>query len=171
MDWLWFHLVCAIAALSYAVFWDMRPLVGRQFVFGAEIHLVVVGLSWLARKVTDDISPVTLYSLIDMAAVSFFALIMFRKKAIWAALCVIIHSVMLALHMAFFIAGEISQAAYLWTLGVLTFLVCIIIGTGTAASRHEFGRRWDDFLAPRLRGWSWSATFAPRLSDYRKRVG
>lgn len=169
MDWHLFHLTLAFAALGYAV-WDMRPLVGRQFLFGAEIHLAVIVLSWLARKVSGDISPVALYTLIDMAAASAFAIIMFRKKAIWAALCVILHSVMLALHFAFFIAGKISQAIYLWTLGVLTFAVFITIVIGTAAGRHEFGRAWDKALAHRFRGWSVSGTFEPRIETYKRKV-
>lgn len=170
MDWFYFHVSCAVIALTYAL-WDLRPLVGRQHLFGAEILFLAVILSRGVRGYTGDIAPVALYGAIDIAALCGYAFLMLRNKAAWAAVCVILHTVMLALHFGYFVGGQVGQEAYLWTLGILNFFVFISIIIGTAAGRHEFGRGWDDFLAPRLRGYTWSGVLAPRLSAYKEKVG
>ena len=170
MDWTLFHYAMAVGALIYAIS-DLRPLVGRQHMFGAEINLGVVALSHLARILAGSAYPVLWFSPIDAVAVSLYANIMFRKKAIWAAMCVILHTAMLILHPLYFVFGRVNASFYLWGLGVLSFLVALTIIIGTAAGRHEFGRRWDDFFANRLLGWSWSGTFATRLSAYKEKVG
>lgn len=169
MDWFWFHCLCAAAAICYAV-WDMRPLVGRQYLWGAEVLLFAVVASRFARGYSGELAPVALYGVIDIIAVLAYSAPMFRKKALWAAACVVIHTGMLALHFAFFVGGQVAESAYLWALGVLNFLAFITIIIGTAAGRHEFGRAWDDFLASRLRGWSWSGSFTSRLSAYKRKV-
>jgi len=170
MDWFYVHAGCAVIALIYAV-WDMRPLVGRQHLFGSEILLGAVILSRLAREYTGDIAPVALYGAIDIAAVSGYFFLMLRNKALWAAVCVLLQTGMLALHFGYFIAGEIGVSAYLWALGGLHFLVFLTIIIGTMAGRHEFGRAWDDFFASRIRGFSWSGVLSTRLSAYKKKVG
>lgn len=169
MDWFYVHLTCALLALGYAVL-DMRPLVGRQHLLGSEILLGSVILSNLGRHFTGDIAPVAVYGAIDIVAICGYAFLMLRNKALWAAVCVIIHTVMMTLHFGFFLVGEVGALTYLWALGILNFLAFLTIIMGTAAGRHEFGRGWDDFLAPRLRGWSWSGVFSTRIKAYKKKV-
>jgi len=170
MDFTFFHFTVAALTIAYTVM-DVRPLVGRQYLFGAEIHLGALCASWVSQRYVGDLYPVLWFSMIDVVAVTIFAVIMLRKKAIWAAACVLLHTVMLVIHPVFFIGRQMNQSNYLWALGILTFLVALTINIGTMAGRHEFGRKWDDFLVPRLRGWSWSGTFAPRLTAYKKKVG
>ncbi|MCK5745659.1 MAG: hypothetical protein KAH44_05565 [Oricola sp.] len=168
--WTIFHFGVALLIILYAI-WDLRPLVGRQFLFGAEIHAGMLFASFLARFISGDPYPVLWYGLIDATAVSLYALIMFRKKAIWAAVCVLIQSVMLFMHPAYVAFGQINQKEYLWGLGIMTFLSALAIFIGTMAGRHEFGRGWDDFLSSHLHGWSWSGAVSSRIQTYKKQVG
>lgn len=169
MNWAAFHLWSAILCLAYTLI-DARPKVGRQHTTGAEILLLTWIASWAARHAYETIAPVTANASIDFAAVIAFGVLMFRRRAAWAALCVIFHTGMLFLHLAYFLTGQINQGVYLWTLGVLFSTSVLTVFIATAAGRHEWGERLDHAFMANFRGWNWTGLIRSRLSPNQGKV-
>lgn len=164
MHWAIFHLMTAMAAGVYALVddWSPRagrrviPLRGRQHVAGAMILFFTDLFSIAARAASADAPPVLYYWTIDVAAVIAFAVIMAKRRAAWAAFCVIFFSVMLLSHFVFSEIGGVSRHDYLWTLGTLRFMSLLAIITATAGGRHNWGEKVDAVIDARYRGWSWT---------------
>lgn len=169
MNWAAVHFWSAIMVLAYTLI-DARPKVGRQHTLGAEILLGTWVASWAARNVLSDTSPLEAYVSIDMMAIIVFSVLMTRRRALWAALCVIFHVAMLVLHFAFYLTGQINQGLYLWTLGVLFSASVLTVILATAAGRHEWGVRLDNFIMARFGRWSWSGLIRSRIQDYKAKV-
>lgn len=171
MDWTVFHIITPILVWIYVLLDRVSPrrafpwvhIVviqkhGRQHAWGAKILLATSIFSMIARDITGDPSPVHLYAAIDVAAIMAFSVIMTRKQAAWAALCVILHSIMLASHFYVFEAGATAQTFYRWMLGVLQFASVLTVFTATMVGRHDWGAKFDNIdinlAGLRLRSWS-----------------
>lgn len=171
MDWTAFHIITPILVWTYVLLDRVSPrrafpyfhaIViqkhGRQHAWGAKILLSTAAASMIARDITGDPSPVHFYAAIDVAAIIAFSVIMTRKQAAWAALCVILHSAMLASHFYAFEAGAAAQTFYRWMLGVLQFSSVLTVFTATIVGRHDWGERFDNIdinlAGLRLRSWS-----------------
>lgn len=161
MNWAAFHFWTAFLLVSYTL-WDARPKIGRQHTLGAEVLLGTWIASWAARHIFQTDPPYVAYATIDMGAVVIFSTLMMRRRALWAALCVVLHTVMLFLHLAYFVTGQINQGFYLWTLGVLFSASVLTVLIATAAGRHEWGTRLDHVFMAHLRGWTWSGLIRSR---------
>ena len=164
MNWAAFHFWAAFATVAYTLI-DARPKVGRQHTLGAEILMLTWIASWAARNLVETTAPYLAYAVIDIVAVIVFASIMRRHRAIWAALCVVFHALMLVSHLAFYLTGRIEQGTYLWSLGSLFSASVLTVLIATAAGRHEWGVRLDDYFSSLVRGWSWSGLIRSRLPD------
>lgn len=169
MDWAVFHFWSAALLLAYTLI-DARPCVGRQHALGAEVLLGTWLCSWAARHLFETKAPFEAYASIDIGATIVFAVLMLRRRAAWAALCVILHTAMMFLHLAYFVTGQINQGFYLWTLGSLFSASVLTVFIATAAGRHEWGERLDHFFMANLRGWTWSGLIRSRLSHFEGKV-
>lgn len=169
MNWAALHFWFALATVVYAL-WNVRPKKGSQHVLGAELLLITWIFSWISRNLLNDISPVQAYSIIDAAAVLLFANIMFTNRAVWAALCVIFHALMLVMHLAYFVTGQVNQSVYLWSLGILFSASVLTVFIATAAGLHDWGERLDHAFMARFRGWTWSGVIRSRLSCHKRTV-
>lgn len=169
MNWAAFHFWSAVFVLAYTLI-DARPKVGVQHMRGAEIMLGTWGASWAARNMLSDISPLEAYASIDMMAVVIFAVMMNRHRALWAAICVLLHAAMLVLHFAYYLTGQINQGFYLWALGALFSMSVLTVLLATAAGRHEWGLRLDSFIMARFGSWSWSGLIRSRLPAHSAKV-
>ena len=166
MDWSFFHIGTAFALGWYTVIddWSPRakrriiPMRGQQHVTGSIVIFLSALLSWIARGATGDEAPLALYAAIDVVAVIIFAWIMARNKAAWAALCVLFHAAMLALHLYVFESGSKDVSFTRWVLGALQFASGLTILAGTMIGRHDRFARFDDInlnlAGLRLRSWS-----------------
>lgn len=163
MDWSFFHIGTAFALALYTVIDDWRtfkvnPLIGRQHVLGAEVLFFSALLSWVSREVTQDEAPLAFYAGIDVVAVTIFAWIMARKQAAWAALCVLFHAAMLALHLYVFESGSKDASFFRWVLGALQFASVLTVLAATLIGRHDRFARLDDInlnmAGLRIRSWS-----------------
>lgn len=132
---------------------------------GAEVLLGTWVASWAARHTLNLDAPYVAYATIDMGAVVIFTSLMMRRRAVWAAFCVVLHTAMLFLHLAYFATGQINQGFYLWTLGVLFSSSVLTVFIATAAGRHEWGKRLDYGLMARFWGWTWSGLIRSRLQS------
>jgi len=162
MNWAASHFWLTAIVLAYTLI-DARPKVGRQHTLGAEVLLAEWLAGWAARNSFNDISPVEAYASIDIGVIIIFGVLMMRRRAAWAALCVLFFAAMLVLHLAYFLTGQTNQAFYLWTLGVLRAASVITVLIATAAGRHEWGARLDHAFMARFRGWTWSGLVRSRI--------
>lgn len=169
MNWAAVHFWSAVVTLAYTLI-DARPRVGRQHTLGAELLLSTWVASWAARNLMADISPLEAYASIDMVAIIVFATLMKRRRALWAALCVLFHAAMLVLHFAFCLTGQINQGFYLWALGVLFSASVLTVLLATAAGRHEWGVKLDNLVMARFGRWSWSGIIRSRLPSHQSTV-
>lgn len=158
--WGTFYLACVAGTLFYSHF-PIRPLYGRQHVFGAEIIAASWAASWWARAAFADETPLEAYALIDVLTILAFSFPMLRKRAAWAAVCVILHAGMLCLHLAYYVTGEHNRLLYIWMLNSLFFASLVSINTAIAAGRHVWGERLDQLVMARFRGVTWSGLSLP----------
>lgn len=177
-NWGTFYLLAVIFTLAHSLLrvdigrrpFRLRvivePLIGRNHTFGAEIIAASWLASWAAREITGDQSPLSIYAGIDAATIIAFSVPMLRKKAVWAAVCVILHAVMLFLHLAHFVTDESNFWLYVRVLNGLFLASLIAINVATAAGRHAWGERLDSVCMATFPGWSWSGIRIPRRAGY-----
>lgn len=164
--WGWFYLIAVILTLFHSVV-PATPLRGRQHALGAEI----IAMSWLcsyfARAATNDATPLVAYAFIDAMTAWGFLFIAIRRKAIWASLCVILHAMMGALHLAFFAVGQGKDGDYIFALNGLFLSALLIINVAIFAGRHEWGSKLDSWLVHRAGGWTFSGLRVSRGAHHR----
>lgn len=163
--WGRFFLVVTAATWIHGV-WDMRPLFGRQHVLGAEI----IGLSLIVTHVLErslnDKSPVAAFAILDVATAGLFLWQALAKKAVWAALCVIVYFFMGLAHVAFIMTGQANELRYHQNLDALYGAALLIINCAILAGRHAWGESWDYRIDRIRRGWTFSGIRLPRCSGH-----
>lgn len=152
--WGTFYAVAVSATLLHSVS-SIRRGKTRHAAGGVIILLSWVA-SYFARDVLHDPTPLIAYAGIDTVTAFAFLLVAIRYEAAWAGICVIIHAVMCALHLSFFVTGEGNTLGYLWILNSLFLTALIVINTAILAGRFSWGAYVDDLFASRLGGWTFS---------------
>lgn len=167
--WGWFYLSAVGLTLFHAVF-PAIPFRGRQHALGAEI----IAVSWLcahaARQVMNDPTPLAAYAFIDVITAWVFLTVALRRRAIWAAMCVIIHAGMGTLHLVYFAMGEGHDYGYIVVLNGLFCCALLTINTAIFAGRHEWGSRLDQWLHHRASGWTFSGLRVSRCGHHRRQA-
>lgn len=160
--WGWFYFLSVMATLFHSLV-PIIPRRARHQTLGAEIIAVSWFASLLARHLTGDDTPTELYAGIDLTTGGIMLVIAQKKRAIWAAVCVLLHCAMGVLHLAYFIGGEVNPVGYIWILNSLFLTSLIAINLAIFAGRHEWGERIDELFVARFRGWSWTGLRTPRI--------
>lgn len=137
----------------------------RHHTVGAEIITLTWIGSLLSREITGDLTPLEAFAAIDVAAAGAFLWVAVAKKAIWAAVCVVIHAAMSALHLAQKIA-QVSDYSYLVILNGLFLASLIVINVAIVVARHSWGRHVDQFFMAVSGGWNWSGAREHRNPRY-----
>lgn len=162
--WGWFYFGAVTMTLLHGVA-PATPFRGRHHVLGAEI----VAVSWLAshasRVIFSDPTPLAAYAFIDAMTAWAFLFVALRRRAIWAAMLVIIHAGMGALHLAYFATGEGDDYSYIVTLNGLFICALLTLNTAIFAGRHEWGSRIDRWIHYRAGGWTFSGLSLSRGSS------
>lgn len=165
--WAWFYLTCVVVTLAHAHF----PILPKRLIHhacGSEFIAASWGASFLARYFLGDPTPLAAYAIIDTATALAFLVLALRNEAVWAAICVIIHALMCALHLSFYLTGETSDTGYIWLLNSLFFAALLVINFAILAGRHSWGERIDDRFGSHLRGWTFSGVRNRSFQNYRK---
>lgn len=154
--WGWFYAVAVVATILNTVL-PIRPNRFRNITQGAEI----IAFSWVGayavRGIFNDPTPLVAYSMIDLFAAGLFYRIAREHQAAWAAVCAIIHGLLMcSLHLIYLVIGEPNDNAYIWVLNSLFVASLITINSAAFSSRHQWGDSWDDFVYSVFAGWSWS---------------
>ena len=160
--WGWFYTIAVGLTLLHGVV-PAFPKYGRHHSLGAEI----LAVSWLAahasRSIFNDPTPLAAYAAIDAMTAWVFLAVALGRKAIWAAMLVIIHAGMGALHLVYFAIGQGDDYSYIVTLNGLFCCALLTINTAILAGRHEWGSTLDSWLHHRAGGWTFSGL---RLSRF-----
>lgn len=160
--WGWFFLLATIGTVLNSHF-PIRPLFGRHHVLGAEIIAVSLAATWTIRLMSHDPSPVWQYALLDVATGGAFLWVMLHKKAVWAACCVLIYSMMSVTHASYLLSGQVNEFRYLQWLDGLFALALATINTAIIAGRHAWGESWDRSVYRIRRGWTFTGLRFPRV--------
>ena len=152
--WGWFYMIAVILTVIHAILPGCNS--------GLRRGALVIGLSWLASAVSRDVlgsaAPLAFYALIDVFVGLAMASIAIQNKAIWAALCVVLHALMGILHVAQFLSGGDTVYAYLVILNGLFLLSLITLNLAILAARYEWASRLLDVHFLACFGWRFSGS-------------
>lgn len=160
--WGVFYIAAVAGTMVHALI-PLSKTKGRQHVLGAEIIALSWSASFVARDVMGDPTPLVAYSMIDVVTTAAFLTVALQKKAVWAAICVILHAAMVFLHLAHFI-NRGSDLNYVWLLNSLFLIALLTINGAILVGRYEPLARMDRFVVHRLRGWTFSGFRFPRMA-------
>lgn len=167
--WGWFYAI-AVGLTLFHSYVPLLPKRMRHHSFGAEIIAVSWGSSFFMRWALGDATPLIANATIDLLTAIVFLYVALRNEAAWAAVCVGLHSLMCALHLSFYLTGEVNATGYIWILNSLFLTALLVINFAILAGRHAWGEAVDQAFVSRLRGWTFSGVRDRRFQNYNKEV-
>lgn len=135
---------------------------------GAEILLLEWLFTFSTTSIAGEKATLIAYSVIDVAAAFAFVLLTIRRRAIWAAFCVLFHFGMMFAHAAMYV-GFSEKWAYILFLNTMYAASLASVFMGVWTWRYERRRRLDRFVSRKLPAWTFSGVCFDRDNSDRPR--
>lgn len=165
--WGWFYVIAVGLTVGHSLF-PLNPKSAPQHVDGARIIAGSLIGTHVLRYIFNDPTPLQAYAMMDVILTGLFLDLAIRNRALWAAVCTLIHTAMGLLHLAYFLTGETNDTGYAWILNSLFLLALIVINAAIFAGRYAGSTQLDRGPVYRARGWTFAGVLGASIEADRR---